>query len=154
MKKPLADIPAIPDFASFGAKRKFDIHTGIDLHCSEGSEVFAMEEGLVKQVAQFTGAAVNSPWWEDTFFIGILGSSGYIVYGEVNPVVKVGDQVLAGQLIGHVKRVLKNDKGISPSMLHLEWYEKEVADPVVWELNQSQPELLLDATKLLNKIKS
>jgi hypothetical protein len=37
------EIPTGNHFGAFGTTRKFDIHTGVDLYCNEGDEVFAME---------------------------------------------------------------------------------------------------------------
>ena len=81
MKYPNKSKPIIPSFSKFGAIRKYDVHTGVDLHCEENESVFAIESGIVKYVAAFTGASAGSPWWEDTSYVGILGGSGYIVYG-------------------------------------------------------------------------
>lgn len=152
MKKfPIKNHPAIPASAQFGAVRKHDIHTGIDLHCDAGAEVFAIEDGLVVAVASFTGPSAGSPWWADTDYIGINGSSGYIVYGEVSSLVSVGDKILAGQLIGHVKQVLKKDKGQPMSMLHLELYSEVVTEPVIWNLNEKKPNLLEDPLPLIEE---
>ncbi len=149
--KPLKHMPKyIEDFANFGFKRKFDIHTGIDLHCEPLSEVFAIEEGIVLNIKPFTGSKADSPWWEDTDYIGILSPSGYIVYGEVTSLIKVGEKVIAGQLIGKVKRVLKKNKNKPMDMLHLELYKKET-EPVFWTLNEDQPLNLLNPWVLIKE---
>lgn len=134
----------------FGVKRKHDIHTGIDLHCSEGTEIFALESGTVMKVSSFTGADAGSPWWNNTDYIGILSDSGYIVYGEVDSYVKEGQKITEGELLGKVKKVLKKDKGLPTSMLHLELYSSFIDEPVVWELNQPCPEKLKNPISLFN----
>lgn len=44
----------------FGAVRKYDIHTGIDLYCESGDHVYAIEDGIVVNVCHFTGPKVGS----------------------------------------------------------------------------------------------
>lgn len=149
--KPLKDMPKyIEDFANFGFKRKFDVHTGIDLHCQPSSEVFAIEDGVVLKIKPFTGTKADSPWWEDTDYLGVLSPSGYIVYGEIEALVKEGDKVKSGQLIGKVKRVLKKDKNKPMDMLHLEFYTKET-DPVIWALDSLKPLELLNPWALIKE---
>ena len=77
----------------FGANRRYDIHTGIDLYGGAYCAVGPFEEGEVVHIGQFTGAAVGSPWWNDTYSVSVQGRSGIIVYGEIQPTsdLKVGD---------------------------------------------------------------
>lgn len=134
----------------FGAIRKYDIHTGIDLYCDEGSEVFAIENGIVVSVETFTGPAADSPWWNETMAVLITSPSGVICYGEVEPLIKIGDKVMAGDVVGRVKRVLKEDKGRPTSMLHLELYKHGVRNTTWWRLGEERPKYLLDPGVLLN----
>ena len=68
----------------FGAVRKHDIHTGIDLYCPPNSKVFAMEAGRVIVRGAFTGMAAGSPWWNDTQYLVIRSDAGRIIlYGEI-----------------------------------------------------------------------
>lgn len=152
MNKLLENLPlSIPGSARFGAVRKFDIHCGVDFHCPEGTKVFALEAGIVKKVKVFTGPKVNSPWWEETFYIGILSDSGYLVYGEVSPLVEEGQVIKAGELIALVAKVLKKDKGAPTAMLHLEWYAKEREEPAEWKLTEPQPTGLKNVELILNE---
>lgn len=143
---PLGDHPG-----AFAARRAHDVHTGIDLYCLEGSQVFAMNMGIVVDVFQFTGAAVGSPWWNDTYAIAIEDATGIWLYGELNcPKLYVGDRVKYGQSIGTVARVLRNDKGRPTSMLHLERYRRGcTAFAPIWLIDQPQPSMLIDPTSLL-----
>jgi murein DD-endopeptidase MepM/ murein hydrolase activator NlpD len=136
---------------AFGAIRKFDIHTGVDLYCTEGTLVYAVEDGTVVQYGPFTGPKVGSPWWLDTDFIMIEGSSGVVCYGEIElrEDLKIGSRINAGDIIGTVKRVLINDKGFPTTMLHLELYKQGTRVPVVWSHFEEKPECLLDPTYLL-----
>lgn len=146
-------MPEITPEGSFGAKRKYDRHTGIDLYCAEGTEVFAIESGTVTRIDQFTGEKVGSPWWNDTFYVGICGISGYVLYGEIkpNPNLKPGARVNKGDLLGTVMKVLKKDKGRPMSMLHLELYSIPIMEPIEWKLNEPRERWLLDPTTLLVK---
>lgn len=144
------NLPQSPHPGAFSSPRRFDIHTGIDLYCHPGQEVFAVEAGLVVAIWPFTGAPAGSPWWHPTQAVGIQGPSGIVVYGEINPLVKVGQKVLGGELIGQVLTVLKKDKGRPMTMLHLELYNKLI-EPVIWDLAKTQPVGLLDPTELLQK---
>lgn len=140
------------DSAKFAAIRKHDRHTGIDLHCLEGSPVYAIEAGKVVNILKFTGAP-ESPWWQDTFAVMIEGESGVILYGELAEEsiwIDVGDSVLQGDFIGKVKAVLPPEKKQHRSMLHLELYVTGTRDCVWWPLNEEKPNCLLDPTTLLS----
>lgn len=141
---------------SFGVVRKHDIHTGVDLYCEPMSEVVAIEDGTVLDVINFTGSVAGSPWWNETMAVLIKGESGIILYGEILPDsnIKKGVLILAGQSIGKVITVLKIDKNKPMTMLHLELYNQEIKDAVVWQLSQIKPEALEDPTDLLKKIKT
>lgn len=152
MKTPLSVMPPMPPMdGQFGAVRKFDIHTGIDLHTSVGTKVYAMESGIVVAVLDFTGPDADSPWWNATKAVMVESESGVILYGEIEPKVNVGDYVFAGDLIGTILQVLKTDKGKPLAMLHLELYTHGTREPVWWKLNEPKPANLLDPTPLLEK---
>lgn len=147
-------LPLPPEHVgAFGAVRRFDVHTGVDLYCNEGDEVLSMEEGVVEEIFSFTGKHAGSPWWNDTFAVLIRGKSGYLLYGEIQPEVNIkrGLIVSEGQLIGTVATVLKKDKGLPMSMLHMELYNHHVKDPVIWGLDGMKPEGLEDPTTLLKE---
>jgi len=143
-----------PAHGRFGYARKFDVHTGFDIYCSDGEPVFAIEDGIVTKIADFTGTGVNMPWWEDTHAISIEGKSGVILYGEIYaPNLKVGDSVKEGQILANIKRVLKKDKGLPMSMLHIELYKSGYrGDWEVWNLNETQPDWLLNIETILFNI--
>ena len=150
---PLDKKSVISNEGSFGAVRKYDIHTGIDLYSEEGSVVYSIEPGIVKKVALFTGPNAGSPWWEETHYVGVAGSSGYIVYGEIDPQLTEGQKVEMGAVIGKVKRVLKKNKNKPMTMLHLELYDHFVDDPVVWNLGKSKPDHLLNPISLIEELR-
>lgn len=147
------EVPTGTHHGAFGIQRKFDIHTGVDLYCDEDQEVCAVEDGIVSAVSWFTGEFAESPWWNNTKAIVVEGSSGAVCYGELIEVVSVGQKIHKGEVIGRVKRVLKKDKGLPTSMLHLELYRSGVIDHPWWKLGQPQPETLQDPTNLLVEAK-
>lgn len=133
----------------FGAVRKYDIHTGVDLHCPVETLVPAIEDGIVVAIEHFTGVNAGSPWWHDTQAVLVEGVSGVILYGEVRPLVDLDQRVRKDEIVGSVLRVLKNDKGKPLSMLHLELYKPGTRASVWWKHNEPQPENLLDVMELL-----
>jgi len=132
----------------FGAIRKHDIHTGIDLYCDLHEPVYAIESGQVTKVEPFTGRSTDSPWWRDTHCVVVRGRSGYILYGEIAPCVFIGDFVKEGQELGKVLRVCWKDKGLPTTMLHLELYDRD-REPATWKLDEEIPDGLLDPTCLI-----
>lgn len=150
MTKPLLIYTNPHSGGVFGAVRKHDIHTGIDLYCREYSEVFAIEDGVVVNICDFTGEKADSPWWENTQAVLIEGESGVILYGEVSTNLNIGDIIKEGQMIGNVLRVLKKDKGLPTTMLHLELYKPGYRGcGEIWNLNEDKPEVLLNPNILL-----
>lgn len=149
------NIPTGEALGAFGVARRHDTHTGVDLYCEEGDEVFAIEDGEVIAIEWFTGEKVQMPWWNNTQAVAIKGKSGIINYGEIKPIdsLKVGDKITEGSLIGSVVPVLLKDKGKVPSMsmLHLELYSEYNGDWVIWLVDEPQPSNLLNPTYLLQR---
>lgn len=133
---------------AFGAVRKHDVHTGIDIHCSATTVALAAERGAVVAVLQFTGEAVGSPWWNDTWAVLVEGDEHVICYGEVRALVSVGTTVAPGDPIGGILPVLKKTDRCT-TMLHFEMYVKGTREPVWWRLGEAQPACLLDPTAYL-----
>lgn len=144
---------------AFGFRGKHEHHSGVDLYCKEETKVYACEEGIVICVEPFTGPKDGSPWWRDTDCVLVESKDAYngiICYGEIKPIVKVGDIVTTETVIGIVEPVLLEGKerpdipGHSRWMLHLEWYKKgrnKASTP--WYLDMDQPDYLLDPTNML-----
>lgn len=142
---------SIPLQNRFGGLRKYDIHTGVDIFCEDGTPVYAVEDGIVTNIAPFTGKEAGSPWWNNTMSCSIEGKSGVILYGELYyPVINIGDTIKEGDFIGKVKTVLKEDKGLPMCMLHIESYERGYrGDGEIWELDQNQPKQLTNIEDIL-----
>ena len=138
----------------FGVSRKYCVHTGVDCYCEPQQNVVAVEDGEVVAIEEFTGEHANppSPWWNNTKAILVEGESGVVVYGEIKPLetIKIGKKIRKGQNIGNVITVLKKDKGLPMTMLHLELYKSGTRETAIWNLNESQPDNLLNPSEKLN----
>ena len=143
-------IPLALHPGAFGVRRKHHTHEGVDLYCPEGTAVRAVEDGLVVALEKFTGehATPPSPWWNDTEGLLIEGMSGVVVYGEITSIREPGDLVKAGDLLGYVIEVLKEDKGRPTSMLHLELHRTGTRATVEWT-GEHPASLLNPSTHLL-----
>ncbi len=134
---------------AFGAVRRHDVHTGVDLYAREGAVVRAVEDGVVVAVERFTGPEAGSPWWRDTDAVLVEGASGVVLYGEVAPQVTLGARLVAGDVVGRVVTVLRRDKGLPTAMLHLELYAHGTRASVWWRHGEARPAALRDPTPLL-----
>lgn len=145
------EVPVHPHVGSFGVERRYDVHKGVDLYADVGTEVYAVEDGIVCLIRPFTGKKAGCDWWLDTEAVNIAGQTGVVVYGEieVDKSLFLGKEVKAGDRIGYVKRVLRKDKGRPTSMLHLSLHKHGVQSNGVWEKGEPQPEGLLDPTSWL-----
>ncbi len=142
---------------------------GLDLHAPEGTKVFACEAGHVVKTGVFTDPS-EVKYWNRTYFILILHASGnHVNYAELgSTLVRDGDKIHEGQLIGTVGRVLDPSKigddspryirdlkaGGKLSMLHLEVYAKEPLEllqgkPFICFKGMHKPEGLLDPEEYL-----
>lgn len=158
----LNDILYVPIFddhpGAFGAERKYDIHTGVDLYCLDGSEVLSMTSGVVVGVEQFTGKDVGSDWWNTTYSVTVAtdeyigGNRLFLVYGEIDEFVEVGDKLEQGTIIGTVSAVLRKDKGRPQAMLHLESYLVPPGVPFqpvrIWNKGTAKPAQLCNPVLL------
>ena len=123
---PMPEIPLPRHPGAFGTRRKYDVHSGIDLYAPHGETVYAVEDGRIVYADWFTGEKCNTPWWNNTRALYIEGDTATMVYGEIaeNSWLKEGMNVKAGQVIGTVLTVLKEDKGRPMSMLHFSMKQK------------------------------
>ena len=144
-------LPIPPHPGAFGVKRKHHTHEGVDLYCPQGTPVCAVEPGEVVAIIPFTGprAMPPSPWWHDTDAVLVEGASGVVVYGEIRPCVglRVGEQLVRGDMLGHVVQVLTKDKGYPLAMLHLELHVPGTRYAFDWI--DERPPSLLDPTPFL-----
>lgn len=118
-------VPIYPHPGSFGARRKHEIHTGVDLYVPIMTKVYPIEDGIVTAIVPFTGPHAGSDWWKNTWAILVHGRTGTFVYGEIEPdeSVSVGMKVKGGETqLGRVIPVIKHVKEttISTTMLHIE----------------------------------
>lgn len=153
-------LPLSPHPGSFGLVRTNHVHEGVDLYCPTGTLVSAVEDGCVVAILPFTGVnafAVNPVtgavealhWWHDTDVVLVEGASGVVAYGEIASLCKVGDNLIAGEVLGEVLQVLKKDKGRPRSMLHIELHVAGTRVPSCWYQENGRPSSLLDPTPYL-----
>ncbi len=143
---------------AFGFKRRRNIHTGVDLYTREGEHVRAVENGVIVRIDQFTGSALGTPFWLDTWAVMVEGASGVVNYGEIIPCadLQVGDHVMRHEVLGKVTPVLKPGKlrpdipGHSTSMLHFELYDHGSREFAHWHTD-AKDDNLLDPTVSLIK---
>jgi len=154
------EVPIHPHVGAFGARRRHDIHRGVDLYAPVGTVVTAVEDGIIQMVRPWTGKVADCDWWENTWAVLVKGSSGLVVYGEIQPIPEIEDYfkmhetavmpISKGEPLGIVLKVLKKDKGRPTSMLHLELrkpgYFKNIDKS--WE-DGKIPEGILDPTPFL-----
>lgn len=112
-------------------------HCAIDLYCSEGDAVVAVEDGKIVNFYHF---------YENTYAL-LLQHDGYVVnYGEVasNSLsslgLSVGDRVRAGQRIGTIGRL---------NMLHFETYASGTTKNYPWLTANPRPSRLRNPSQLL-----
>lgn len=154
---PLANVPPdLPDEGSpgsFGYKRSFYYHPGVDLYCPPGTLVQALEDGVIVNIEAFTGESADppSPWWNETQAILIEGDKWVLGYCEIKVLAElnVGQRIQKGDTLGWVLPVLKEDKGNGTSMLHFEMYTKGTKGHSTWLHDEPRPEHLYDPTGLL-----
>lgn len=157
-------IPTGDHPGAFGYRRKHDVHTGVDLYVFTNDWVYAVEDGEVIRIEDFTGPSAGSPWWLPTKAILVQGDSGVVGYCEVDPFgLREGDYVDRGQTLAAVVPVLPQYKrrsdipGHSNMMLHMELYKDGTTETVwwhvrpanLWSVDGSRPKNLLDPTEFL-----
>lgn len=147
------NVPVGQHYGSFGVKRRYSYHCGIDLYTDEDTPVFAIESGIVIEVKWFTGPDAGSEWWLPTRCVSVEGDTGVIVYGEIQEYdgIEVGKELSIGDRIGSVKRVLRHDKGKPTTMLHIQLLKHGFKDDDFpsWLHDMEKPDCLLNPTNLL-----
>lgn len=112
-------------------------HCAIDLYCSEGDAVVAVEAGKIVNFYHF---------YQNTYAL-LVQHDGYVVnYGEVSPNslsslgLRIGDRVSAGARIGTVGRL---------NMLHFETYASGTTKNYSWPKANPRPSRLRNPSQLL-----
>jgi murein DD-endopeptidase MepM/ murein hydrolase activator NlpD len=162
-------VPEKGEPGSFWKNRGDRHHCGVDIYAPCGSNVVAVENGVVIDSGLFTSPDFV-PYWHKTYFVIVKHMDGLVCkYAEMGNIeVKTGDMIAAGQVIGSVGDVLNPDKittespsyiqdlkknGIQ-SMLHIELYQGMPGkrdDYLGGNLfSHVKPENLLDPTEYFN----
>ena len=131
---------------AFGANRDNGnrIHAGSDIYSKVGTEVYATDEGIVRRI--------SNKFYKNVGAIEIKHKTWIGRYCEITPlpIIKVGDMVKAGQLIGHIAKI----DGLNISMLHFEMYDNDYdkSPLTVTGLNKYNRRAdLINPTKFLNE---
>jgi len=164
-------LPNNGERGSFWENRSDRRHAGVDMYAPIDSDVLAIEDGTVLKVAEFTSPELI-PYWNITYSIIIQTDDGTIQrYAELrDSVVKAGDRVKGGQVIGHIGHVLDLDKinetspgyiqklknaGVS-SMLHFELHNRFPGKPDKYLggnfFQEEQPDHLVNPTDYLREV--
>ena len=170
-KSYIKTIPKNGQQGSFWEHREDRHHCGIDIYAPVGSEVLAIEDGMVITVDHFTSPK-EIPYWNETYYILLKNQDNYLCkYAELQEVtVKVNEYVKAGQVIGHIGQVLNKNKinTSSPvyiqklkrinnlSMLHFELIQNHVNDSNEYLagncFGNHKPEAIINPHKFFNDI--
>jgi murein DD-endopeptidase MepM/ murein hydrolase activator NlpD len=164
-------VPQKREAGSFWENRGDRHHCGVDLYAPENTEVVSVEGGIVAETGLMTSPEIL-PYWNPTYYVIIEQGRGlFCKYGELSGfIVKKGDEIEPGQLIGHVGMVLNSSKidescplyirklkNRNPSMLHFELWKNQ---PITTHRNylggnwfgEEKPENLIDPTGYLEQI--
>lgn len=138
--------------AGFGARRTYNLHTGIDLFCEHMQPLAAVEAGKIINITDFSKN--KKPWLNRTRVILIEGQAGVVSYCSVleRNGLKIGQTVMAGEIIGNVIRINKKKRKNDICMLHIELYAHGVKNRKTWSYFFPKPLQLLDPSKYLLSI--
>lgn len=94
--------------ASFPKYNSGDCHGGVDISVSQGTPIFALDGGIVKQIGDYNSNCYgknicDSGWNSYGIYVLIDHGNGYqTVYAHLNQrLVNVGDKVSKGEMIGY-----------------------------------------------------
>lgn len=145
-------LPFVPELSFKTAGRKFGAqrdggkrsHAGCDLIATLGTEILAIEDGIVYEA--------STPFYRGTNSMVVRHSSGcYVRYCEIlaeKEVLSKGTQVKAGEVIAKVGKMFVD------SMLHFELYSGQASGPFTQRGNgkfQRRSDLV-DPTSLLEQL--
>jgi len=161
-------VPRPGQQGGFWESRGDRFHAGVDLYAMPGSEVRAIEDGVVLDVVPFTSPEIIH-YWNPTVAVLVQTKSGLIQrYAELaDACVMPNDHLKSGDLIGHVGLVLNPDEIGSadpqyiqklkaaglPSMLHFELHQSQPSQEDYLGGNyftSEKPASLLDPTAYLD----
>ena len=146
-------IPKSKTKRGFGANRSGRrFHSGTDILAPFGSNIVAIEEGVVKSIFLFTYPALDrSHKYEKTYAIAIQHKDkNHALYCEVQkPKLKINQKIKAGQKIAKVGRIFAHKP--NQTMLHFEYHSILPKSTTKWYQNK-KPRGLLSSTQYLMKI--
>ena len=145
--------PVVPNrgiLSAFGTPRYTAgnrTHAGVDVAAFNGDKVVAMNDGEVLHLV--TGYSIGA----GLSAVAIAHPDADYIYGEIDVLVKPGQTVKAGDVIGTVRQ---NSSGPGHQMLHLEAWESGHAPSAFtpWYVGSPPPPHLLDAGKMIAPLAS
>jgi len=126
---------------AFWKYRKDRHHCGIDIYAPAGSKVISIERGKVIESGVFTSPDLIS-YWNTTYYVLVEHLSGLVSkYAEMGKiVVKDGEMIEAGQLVGYIGEVLNSNKVTSESPMYIRELKKNGHRSMLhFELYQGYP---------------
>jgi murein DD-endopeptidase MepM/ murein hydrolase activator NlpD len=145
-------IPESKSRCGFGRNKVNNrFHAGTDILAKYGSDVVAIESGVVRNIFLFTFPGLDKyEKYANTYAIAIKHKDGnYALYAEIQkPKINIGQKVKAGQKIAKVGRVILNS---NRTMLHFEYHSKLPIKTTKWYKNK-RPKNLLSSTIYLKKL--
>jgi len=134
----------------FGARRQYNVHSGVDLLCANNQPLASVEDGTVVGIQDFSKKKEKA-WLNNTRVIFIEGATGVVVYCNVieKNDLKIGQQVKAGEVIGKVIKINRYKRKEDICMLHIELYTHGNYRRAIWSYNHKKPQQLLDPTNFL-----
>jgi murein DD-endopeptidase MepM/ murein hydrolase activator NlpD len=117
-------------------------HAGVDVAAMNGDKVLAIDDGEV--LYPVTGYSIGAGLQA----VAIRHPDADYIYGEIDVLVKAGQTVKAGDVIGTVRQ---NDAGPGHQMLHLEAWESGFGPTAFtpWNVGSPPPPHLLNAEQLI-----
>jgi murein DD-endopeptidase MepM/ murein hydrolase activator NlpD len=159
------------DSGRFLEQRRDRVHCGVDFYAPRRTPVFAVDDGIIHSISEFTNPNQNV-YWNKTFEIILYDELEFFYrYAELETVfVKRNEKVSAGKRIGSVGQVLNSTKinqedpeyiqrlvkENKTSMLHFEMYNcsPEPSNNYLggnW-FAENKPKGLLDPTRFLTNL--
>jgi len=124
-------------------------HAGVDILAPFGSDICAIENGVVRNVFLFTYPELDKHYkYKNTHAIAIEHDDGnFALYCEIQkPKLKIGDKVKIGQKIAKVGMIFADKP--KHTMLHFEYHNELPKETTKWYAGK-KPKSLLNPTLYL-----
>lgn len=120
------EVPISPGIYAFGSACCVGVRAGVDLLVPCGTRVFAAEAGKLQAQLPFTKDRKTSI---RSGGVAIVGASGVLLYGRINPDPSLGQDIERGQYLGYVVPTIRKPEPIPPPADLLPHERKEKKSP-------------------------